>query len=356
MIFSKLKSLLVVLVVLVAMTSGVARGTEVEQTNKELSPQARYQAILNDQDQQKYKDLIALYQSGKTLKPSQIKALKEYNRSIEAAKNMIVKLKKNRRTFLYHDDQPPTIYIAKNRLTNIQFVDNAGNPYPIQDYNISDENAFKVFQRGGGNAATIVQSSDRKDYAYTPDKTQKKSDQQSDKKTDLLPASMRNSLTIDGTTDYAQGDLIIYLADKQMPVHLFLDSSDEQYDYQVNISIDGLTQSSLQEVKYTGVDFTRPSNAMMQFLNGTAPKGARPMDISISNASVWQYSGYFYVRTKAELQSPAYISRASTSSGYTVFQIASGNHVLSFVDHGRLIPASITEPMSIDGENDGEAQ
>lgn len=342
--------------VITAIMFGVAQGAEAGDASKTLSPQAQYQAILTKQDQQKYKDLIALYQSGKTLKPSQIKALKEYNRSIEAAKHMTVKLKQNRRTFLYHDDQPPTIHIAKNRLTNIQFVDNAGNPYPIQDYNISDENAFKVFQRGGNSTTTPVQSNDRKNYAYTDEKAQKKSEQKGDQKSSLLPASMRNSLAIDGTTDYAQGDLIIYLANKQMPVHLFLDSSDTQYDYQVNISIDGLTQQSLQKVKYTGVDFTRPSNAMMQFLNGTAPKGARAMDISISNANVWQYNGYFYIRTKAELQSPAYISRASTSTGYTVFQIASGNHVLSLVDHGRLIPASITEPMSIDGENEGEAQ
>lgn len=336
------------LVVVTLLLSNVALASSSE-SKEVITPKAQYETMLSQQDQQKYKDLLAIYQSGKVLTPSQVSALNEYNRSIEAAKNRAKPLAKNRRTFLYNDDHPPSIYIARNHLTNIQFVDNAGNPYPIQDYNISDTTAFNVYQRGGEKQVT-KSVSDKSQYDRYA-KTKKTSDQPDTLKQNqsiLLPVNMRNSITIDGATDYATGDLIVYLEHKQMPVHIFLQSSNHQYDYQVNISVDGLTQESLQEVSYTGSDFTRPSNAMMQFLNGTAPDNAVMMNVSVSNAMVWKYNHYFYIRTKSELQSPAYIARASTANGFTVFQIVASSHVLSLKDHGRLITASISEPVNIE--------
>ena len=299
-----------------------------------------YENILSQKAQEKYKKLVEIYSSDKVLKPAEIEALREFERSIDRAKNISTTLKKDRRTFLYEEDHPPSIAIARHRLTHIQFTDNAGNPYPIEDYNISDAEAFVVYQRGG-NTAVLPKSQTARSTS-----TKKPSEEalpEIDNNSARTSVSLRNSLTIDGSSDYAEGDLIVYLENRDQPIHLFLYASITGYDYQVNIAVDGLTQQSLSTMDTSGSNYPRPSDAMMQFLNGTPPKGAEAMHISLNDTLIWRYEDYFYLRTKSELQSPAYISRVSTSTGYTVFKIATGNHVLNIINHGKLISAYISE-------------
>jgi hypothetical protein len=306
------------------------------------------------QEEGKYYDyLTAIAESGKVT-PTQIKAIKAWKSAEDQAKNSRSPLKKDRQTVVYNDDQPPVVVIGNSRLSTITFVDNAGNPYPIQSYVVSDTQSFTVTQRNTDKSASVAVEDSQPlntsavdyDRYLTNQKgaeTPKPKEKRKAKKT--LPASMFNSLTVRGQSNYANGDLIVYLIGKQNAVHIFLESSDHQYDYQSNITVDGLTAMSLANISQTGEQVGRPNNTLMEFLNGTPPNSAQSMDITLPFSQVWALDTFFYIRTKSELQSPAYISRVSTATGYKIFKITNTTHVLSMVDHGQLKTVYINEPL-----------
>jgi hypothetical protein len=335
-----------------ASTLSFASSEETEYTAKQ-----RYEAQ-QKQEQGKYYDyLSAIPESGK-LTPTQIKAIRQWKEESAAAKNSQRKLKKDRQTFIYNDDSPPVIVIGNTRLSTITFVDNAGNPYPIQSYVVSDPQSFMVSQRNTDRSAG-VSTGDSSDYdtnsidysSYlTNKKTQSKPKSKpkpvmKTKPRKTLPPSMFNSLTVRGQTNYANGDLIVYLVGKQNAVHIFLESSAQQYDYQSNITVDGLTAMSLASISNTGEQAGSPNKRLMLFLNGTPPDGAKTFDISLPFSQVWELGKYFYIRTKAELQSPAYLARITTATGYKIFKITNTTHVLNMIDHGRLKTVYINESL-----------
>lgn len=279
------------------------------------------------------------------LTPTQIKALKTLKYQIEAAKFQTKPLKRVRQTLIYSEDNPPTIYIGKSQLSTISFVDRAGNPYPIQSYEVSDPQAFNVSQRAKGSLNRSSNQSS-KYTQFTQDKSNVPNTEKTEKE-NAIPAYMLNSLTIRGQADFANGSVVVYLIGKANPIYLVLESSAKEYNYQSDITVDGLTAASLAQTSITGVSYDRPSNEIMMFLNGTPPKGALRFNISLSNSEVWKLGRYFYLRTKAELMSPAYITRAKTSTGFSVYKILATSHIINVSEHGRLLSAAIEEPIKI---------
>jgi len=322
-----------------------------------LTPRQKYE-IAKKQEQQKYYEYLeAITKKGGEITPTQIRAIDTYKTEIEMAKNSQVQMETNRQTIMYNVDHPPVVVIGKNRLSTVTFVDNAGNPYPIQSYVASDTKSFNVSKRTTGGSTSVAQQSENMLSAqdqgvgyqsYLSGKTQdtpapkKQAVAQKPKK--QLPPSMFNSLTIRGQNGYADGDLIVYLVGKQNAIHIFLQSSALKYDYQSNITVDGLTAMSLASISQTGEQVSQPSKIMMEFLNGTPPQNAESLNITLSNSQVWQLGKYFYIRTKSELQSPAYFSRISTATGYQIFKISNTSHVLSMIDHGMLKTVYINQP------------
>jgi hypothetical protein len=317
------------------------QGLSIASTNSSINKDKFQTTQANDKSKY-YGYIDAIFKDGKNLTPTQIRAIDEYKREINQARHEQPHMSYHRNTLIYSDDKPPTIRIGVNRLSTITFVDNAGNPYPIQSYVVSDPKSFSVSERSI-NKKPDVRIQDHQDNGinyqdYINKKTPTKVKQNISEPTpDKVSASMLNSLTVKGQNSYSSGDLIVYLDGKQDAIHIFLDSSDKQYDYQSNITVDGLTQASISSISSTGEDdIGQPSKILMQFLNGTPPKDAVSKDITLNNSQAWSLGKYFYIRTKSELQSPAYISRVSTSNNFHVFKIPNTSHVLNVVDHQKL--------------------
>jgi intracellular multiplication protein IcmK len=322
-------------------TSVVAK----EEVKPSLSNKEKYEQFKKTEHDNYYAYIIAALGSGKQLTPTQIKALNEIKREVEAAKFQTNPLKRVRQTIVYSEDKPPVVYIGRSQLSTISFVDRAGNPYPIQSFEVSDAQAFNVTQRAKGSVDMgSVSGSQSEQYTQF---TQNKGNQENKQQDKSLPAYMLNSLTIRGQASFANGSVVVYLIGKANPVYLVLESNREKYNYQSDITVDGLTAQSLAQTSITGVTYDRPSNEIMMFLNGTPPKGALSFDISLSNSQVWKLGEYFYIRTKAELMSPAYITQAKTSTGFSVYKILATSNVINVSDHGRLVSASIHEPMHV---------
>ncbi len=315
-----------------------------ENAKKPTTYKEQYEAFKKEEQDKYYAYLLA---ASSELSPTQIQALNKIKYEIEAAKFQTKPLKRIRQTIMYSEDTPPVLHIGRSQLSTISFVDRAGNPYPIQSYEVSDSNAFNVSQRATGSLsmASLPRSQDQLGK-YTQF-TQEKSDANHQKEDKSLPAYMLNSLTVRGQADFANGSLVVYLIGKANPVYLVLESSSEKYNYQSDITVDGLTAASLSETLITGATYERPSNDLMMFLNGTPPKGAARFDVSLANSEVWKLGDYFYLRTQNELMSPAYITKAKTATGFSVYKILATTHVINVADHGRYTTASITEPMQI---------
>ncbi|WP_203249705.1 DotH/IcmK family type IV secretion protein [Cysteiniphilum marinum] len=309
--------------------------------------QAQYEAFKKAEQDKYYAYLMAAEHE---LNPTQIKALNKVKYEIESAKFQTKPLKRIRQTIIYSEDMPPVLYIGRSQLSTISFVDRAGNPYPIQSYEVSDSNAFNVSQRATGslNIASLTNTKSAQDqssrYAQFTQSQDTSSHQKDDKS---LPAYMLNSLTVRGQADFANGSLVIYLIGKANPVYLVLESSSEKYNYQSDITVDGLTAASLAETSITGVSYDRPSDDLMMFLNGTPPKKAERFEVSLANSDVWKLGDYFYLRTQNELMSPAYVTKAKTATGFSVYKILATTHIINVADHGRYKTASITEPMHL---------
>lgn len=325
-----------------------------ELDDQALAAKKRYEAQQQQEEDKYYDYLSAIPDSGK-LTPTQIKAIRAWKSQVEYAKESEERFKRARQTIIYSDDNPPVIIIGKDRLSSITFVDSAGNPYPIQSFIVSDKNAFTVTQRNtdrSAGVATVTNQMNTAPINYQDYLTKSKDEPPPKPKAPVeitkpkkeLPPSMFNSLTILGQSKYANGDLIVYLVGKQNAVHIFLESSNSHYDYQTNITVDGLTALSQQSIETTGLEVGSPNRTLMEFLNGTPPNLAKTMEISLPFSQAWELGKYFYIRTKAELQSPAYLVRVTTATGYKVFKIINTTHVLSMVDHGRLKTVYINEP------------
>ena len=301
-------------------------------------------------EQARYYDYLSKSNSSDdVLTPTQIKVLNHLKHDQDQARYKKQPLKRIQQTIVYNNDNPPVIYIGKSQLSTITFVDNSGSPYPIQSLELSDNKAFGVSQRATGSLQVDDTKDDTKDNnrysGYNSQETKPKAKKQTSKKS--IPAYMLNSITVRGQTDFANGGVVVYLVGRQSAVHLVLVSSDEKYDYQTNLTVDGLTQESLSKMSYSGATYDRPSNQMIQFLNGTPPHGAITMNIDIANTQVWQLGKYFYIRTLSILQSPAYISMVTTANGFNLYKIGNSSHVLNLVNHGEIQTAMISNPINI---------
>lgn len=183
---------------------------------------------------------------------------------------------------------PPVVRLGANFVTNLLFVDQAGNPLIVTDVDPGAASAFTVtWAKGAKQGSNVISLSPKSTYA------------------------MGNvSITLDGVA---------------APVSLTLVSGQREVDYRVDIRVKGVgvfgrsavansSGSSLPE----GVD-----PIMLGLLEGVPPDGSRQLVSSNSEAQAWEFHNRFYIRTGYILLSPAYIAVQKSADGTSVYEIPS---------------------------------
>lgn len=173
--------------------------------------------------------------------------------------------------------QPPVVRLYDNYVTSILFIDAVGNPLPIV-------------------SADLVKGS----FTGFP-----------------IDANS-NVLKISPASPYASGNLSVSLKDVSVPVVLTLISGQREVDLRVDVRVTGGNVSARLASQGGG----SPANqAMLEFLSGGVPEGARSLVTDSADVQAWAFNGRYYVRTALTLLSPAYTNPGKSSDGTSFYEI-----------------------------------
>lgn len=175
---------------------------------------------------------------------------------------------------------PPVIRLRAGYVTSLVFLDSTGQPWPVTGYDLGNPKAFNI------------QPS--------------------------VPNGKSNTLIVQATDRYEEGNLAIMLKDENTPVMLTLMTGQRAVDYRVDLRMPGVGPNGV--VAVNGLPQTE-SPMLVDFLDGVAPRGAKLVVIRGASAQAWTYQGHLFVRTRVTILSPGWISSMSSPDGTHVYEL-----------------------------------
>lgn len=182
-------------------------------------------------------------------------------------------------------EETPVIRMQAGEVSTLTFSDRNGNPWPILSVTAGDAAAFNAQTAGPDGSSNIL-------VVHTQDL-------------------------------FASSNMVVTLVDNPVPVILSLDARDQRVvDYRIDARIDGVGPNSNYAITDSDSLPSTGDKTMIAFLDGIPPKGATRRVTSNGSVDAWMYDGKLYVRTKASLLSPAYVSKSSNVSGVSVYTLS----------------------------------
>lgn len=195
---------------------------------------------------------------------------------------------------------PPIIRLGIGFVTSLVFLDSSGQPWPIKGYDIGNPNAFNIIQPTSGEAKTGG-----------------------------------NTLLIQSSTMYKQGNLAVILQGMNTPVMITLLPGQKAVDYRVDMQIPRAGPNGL-----SGSMNSLPATinaVMMDILNHLIPKDSRELKVQGGQAEGWLYKNKLYIRTPLTLISPGWTSKVSGADGTIhVYEISDPISKLILLDGGEM--------------------
>jgi intracellular multiplication protein IcmK len=195
---------------------------------------------------------------------------------------------------------PPIVRLGIGFVTSLVFLDASGQPWPIKGYDIGNPNAFNIVQPTSGESKTGG-----------------------------------NTLLIQSSTMYKQGNLAVILQGMNTPVMITLLPGQQAVDYRVDMQIPRTGPNAL-----SGSANSLPSTinaVMMDILNHLIPKESKELKVENGLAESWLYRNKLYVRTPLTLISPGWTSKVSGADGTIhVYEISDPISKLILLDGGEM--------------------
>jgi len=236
--------------------------------------------------------------------PEQIRAFKEYQFQIQGATITPVRSGLVGRATQYTVDLSPgavapVVRVSRGMGATVNFVDSAGNPWPVKFANNFYAQAAQVTQ--------------------------------------MAP----HVLSVSSLSDHLTGSVGVILDGLHTPVNFVVTPAQEQTDYRVDLHIPGLAPDAppvLGEVS------TQPGLArgnLMDFLYGATPPGAIRLKIvesasPLSNSTrAWQNTNnQLILRTDAQIISPGWYERLPAMDGTSVYALPN-SPIIRVAVHGK---------------------
>jgi intracellular multiplication protein IcmK len=184
---------------------------------------------------------------------------------------------------------PTVIRLAQGYVTTLAFLDSTGQPWPVDNYDIGNPQAFNI---------------------------------QWDKKSNLL--------MVQATSLYNVGNLAVQLSGLETPVMVTLISGQKAVDYRVDLRIPGNGPNAKALLGRTLPQSANP--ALLNILEGIAPIGNTALKVSGGIAQAWLMGNHLYVRTRLTLISPAWIATMSSPDGMKAYEMPKTPLILGFED------------------------
>lgn len=175
---------------------------------------------------------------------------------------------------------PPVIRLGTGFVTSLVFVDSTGQSWPISDYSLGNPKNFNI---------------------------------QWDRKT--------NTLFIQSTTAYSNGNLAIRLATLDTPVMLSLVSGQREVDYRVDLQVRGRGPNAVAPIVGSSLP-SAPNPLLLSVLDGVPPPGSIELQVTGGCGRAWLSKGKMIFRTHLTLLSPAWTATVSSLDGTRVYEMS----------------------------------
>lgn len=184
---------------------------------------------------------------------------------------------------------PTVIRLAQGYVTTLAFLDSTGQPWPVDNYDIGNPQAFNI---------------------------------QWDKKSNLL--------MIQATSLYNVGNLAVQLRGLETPVMVTLISGQKAVDYRIDLRVPGNGPNAKALLGRSLPQSADP--ALLNILEGIPPVGNTALKISGGVAQAWLVADHLYIRTRLTLISPAWIATMSSPDGMKAYEMPKTPLILGFED------------------------
>ena len=193
---------------------------------------------------------------------------------------------------------PPIIRLSAGFVTSLDFLDSTGAAWPIAAYDLGDPKSFNI-------------QWDRKG----------------------------NTLLVQSTTSYKSGNLAVMLKGEDTPVMLTLMPGQGNVDYRVDLRVPGLGPNA--QAQSDGLPATS-NPQLINFLDGVPPNSAHALVVSGdgNQSQAWLYGKHLYLRTRATVLSPGWISSMSSPDGTHVYELPKAPVILASLQ-GSMIQLTI---------------
>jgi len=192
---------------------------------------------------------------------------------------------------------PHLIKTAQGYKTSISFFDGTGGPWPIADYGVGANNAFKV-----------------------------------------VGTSANNTITIFVTQSYVQSNLQVTLSGMARPISFTLRDNNDEVHYSMSATVPGIGPNAKPIVANVQIPSINDVN-LLSFLDNVPPADAKVIPIvGDRRTKVWIWRGRQVVRSSLNLTSPGYDSVLPGVGGVKVYVMSRPTPVLLMLtDQGQAV-------------------
>ncbi|MBV6632837.1 MAG: hypothetical protein KI792_07375 [Alphaproteobacteria bacterium] len=201
--------------------------------------------------------------------------------------------------------QPPQIRTAAGRVTALSFYDVTGAPYPVSSVVVGNPDLFQVG----------------------------------------APIPEGNLVTITPLAPYAEGNMVITLANQPVPILVKLIAGTEVVDYRLDMRVAARGPLASAPIQFVDASPQVGGPVISGFLDGLPPEGAEPVALDQPGLSAWRFNGALYLRTQLTLLSPAWTNSAAGASGLRVYVVPDVPVILAS-DDGRLVSVRVVDQES----------
>lgn len=202
---------------------------------------------------------------------------------------------------------PPVIRLSLGQLSSIVFSDNNGNPWTIKHV---------VFNK------------------------QLFSDGREGQQGEDAEGSETNVLSLEPTKVTSYGNVTVTLKGLPTPVILILTSGQNEVDMRVDAKVPGRNPDAGED--YRLASMPRIDTSLSSFLDGVPPKEAKRLKITgLDGAQAWSFAGNLFLRANGDVQYPAYITGAKSTSGTSIYQFAGLQNAVTLTAGGQAVTVFI---------------
>lgn len=200
---------------------------------------------------------------------------------------------------------PPVIRLYMNYPTSLVIVDNAGNPWPIENW-------------AGGSSSIEIKRPVSKESPDSASIT-------------LTPRTATGKFTFGGLT--------LYLKDLAIPVSITYVGGQPIVDQRVEVRIPARGPNTTAPVSQGVGAAANP--ALLSLLDGVAPATAKPLKVPSGLAQAWSLgNNRMMVRTHLSVISPGYTSGMRSADGTNVYEMEQVSELRAMKD-GKIVSISI---------------